>query len=65
VLSTALAVFSSHVTTITAVMHFDLRVIDPALLPRISHATTYMIFDTLLATDANRRWRIGKSAMTI
>ncbi|MGY4159503.1 peptide/nickel transport system substrate-binding protein [Bradyrhizobium sp. USDA 4461] len=40
--------------TITAVMHSDLRVIDPILTTAyITRDHGYMIYDTLLATDAN------------
>ena len=40
--------------TITAVMHSDLRIIDPAFTTAyITRDHGYMIFDTLLATDSN------------
>jgi peptide/nickel transport system substrate-binding protein len=40
--------------TITAVMHSDLRVIDPIFTPAyITRDHGYMVYDTLLATDAN------------
>src|ERR1700752_1571786 len=41
-------------TTITAVMHSDLRVIDPILTTAyITRDHGYMVYDTLVATDAN------------
>ena len=40
--------------TITAVMHSDLRTIDPGFTTAyITRDHGYMIYDTLLATDAN------------
>src|SRR5438105_6832876 len=40
--------------TITAVMHSDLRVIDPVITTAyITRDHGYMVYDTLLATDAN------------
>ena len=40
--------------TITAVMHSDLRVIDPILTTAyITRDHGYMVYDTLLATDSN------------
>src|ERR1700745_661668 len=40
--------------TITAVMHSDLRVIDPLLTTAyITRDHGYMVYDTLVATDAN------------
>ena len=40
--------------TITAVMHSDLRVIDPIMTTAyITRDHGYMVYDTLLATDAN------------
>jgi peptide/nickel transport system substrate-binding protein len=40
--------------TITAVMHSDLRVIDPGFTPAyITRDHGYMVYDTLLATDSN------------
>ncbi|MFL6840519.1 MAG: ABC transporter substrate-binding protein, partial [Bradyrhizobium sp.] len=40
--------------TITAVMHSDLRVIDPGFTTAyITRDHGYMIYDTLLATDSN------------
>src|SRR3954464_8656046 len=54
-LSAALAVSSiADAKTITAVMHSDLRVIDPIFTPAyITRDHGYMVYDTLLATDAN------------
>ena len=41
-------------TTIAAVMHSDLRVIDPGFTTAyITRDHGYMVYDTLLATDAN------------
>ena len=40
--------------TISAVMHSDLRIIDPGITTAyITRDHGYMIFDTLLATDSN------------
>ncbi len=40
--------------TITAVMHSDLRVLDPVITTAyIVRDHGYMVYDTLLATDAN------------
>ena len=40
--------------TITAVMHSDLRIIDPVLTTAyITRDHGYMVYDTLLATDGN------------
>ena len=42
--------------TITAVMHSDLRVIDPILTTAyITRDHGYMVYDTLIATDSNSR----------
>ena len=74
--STALALASpahakspSAVKTITAVMHSDLRVTDPIITTAyISRDHGYMVYDTLLAMDANfkirRRWRTGRCPTT-
>jgi peptide/nickel transport system substrate-binding protein len=55
--------------TLTAVMHSDLRVIDPGFTPAyITRDHGYMVYDTLLATDSNlvfsHKWRTGKSPAT-
>jgi peptide/nickel transport system substrate-binding protein len=58
--------------TITAVMHSDLRVIDPGFTTAyITRDHGYMIFDTLLATDANFKiqpqmadWKISDDKLT-
>src|SRR3990170_2131431 len=40
--------------TVTAVMHSDLRILDPGFTTAyITRDHGYMIFDTLLATDSN------------
>src|SRR4030081_562034 len=54
-LSTALAISSpADAKTITAVMHSDLRVIDPGFTTAyIARDHGYMVYDTLLATDSN------------
>lgn len=45
---------ASHATTLTAVMHSDLRVIDPGLTTAyITRDHGYMVYDTLLAMDSN------------
>src|ERR1700743_1877467 len=44
----------AHAKTITAVMHSDLRVIDPGITTAyITRDHGYMVYDTLLAEDAN------------
>ena len=58
--------------TITAVMHSDLRVIDPIFTPAyITRDHGYMVYDTLLATDANFKiqpqmadWKISDDKLT-
>ncbi|MBR0873049.1 ABC transporter substrate-binding protein [Bradyrhizobium tropiciagri] len=58
--------------TITAVMHSDLRVIDPIMTTAyITRDHGYMIYDTLLATDANFKiqpqmadWKISDDKLT-
>src|ERR1700746_1811355 len=48
------ATAASGNTTITAVMHSDLRVIDPILTTAyITRDHGYMVYDALVATDAN------------
>ncbi|WGS23234.1 MULTISPECIES: ABC transporter substrate-binding protein [unclassified Bradyrhizobium] len=58
--------------TITAVMHSDLRIIDPILTTAyITRDHGYMIYDTLLATDANFKiqpqmadWKVSDDKLT-
>src|SRR4051812_26851121 len=58
--------------TITAVMHSDLRVIDPGLTTAyITRDHGYMVYDTLVATDSNFKiqpqmaeWRISDDKLT-
>jgi peptide/nickel transport system substrate-binding protein len=58
--------------TITAVMHSDLRVIDPVFTAAyITRDHGYMVYDTLLATDSNFKiqpqmadWKISDDMLT-
>ena len=58
--------------TITAVMHSDLRIIDPILTTAyITRDHGYMIYDTLIATDANFKiqpqmadWKVSDDKLT-
>src|SRR5215469_15833727 len=58
--------------TITAVMHSDLRLLDPIMTTAyIQRDFGYMIFDTLLATDANFKvqpqmaeWKVSDDKLT-
>ena len=58
--------------TITAVMHSDLRVIDPGLTTAyITRDHGYMVYDTLVATDANFKiqpqmaeWKVSDDKLT-
>src|SRR6201997_1105647 len=58
--------------TITAVMHSDLRVIDPLFTTAyITRDHGYMVFDTLLATDSNFKvqpqmadWKVSEDKLT-
>ena len=58
--------------TITAVMHSDLRVLDPGLTTAyITRDHGYMVYDTLVATDANFKirpqmadWKISDDKLT-
>src|SRR5437899_1459238 len=58
--------------TITAVMHSDLRIIDPGFTTAyITRDHGYMVYDTLLATDANFKikpkmadWKVSNDKMT-
>src|SRR6478609_5995830 len=72
-LSVALAVRSpADAKTITAVMHSDLRVIDPGLTTAyITRDHGYMVYDTLLATDSNFKiqpqmadWKVSDDKLT-
>src|ERR1700747_551601 len=72
-LSGALAVTEpADATTITAVMHSDLRVIDPGFTTAyITRDHGYMVYDTLLAEDANFRiqpqmadWKVSDDKLT-
>src|SRR6202048_165591 len=74
-LSVALALPSSSLAagkTITAVMHSDLRVIDPGFTTAyITRDHGYMVYDTLLATDANFKiqpqmadWKVSDDKLT-
>jgi peptide/nickel transport system substrate-binding protein len=72
-LSAALAVPSlTHARTITAVMHSDLRIIDPGFTTAyITRDHGYMVYDTLLATDANFKiqpqmadWKVSDDKLT-
>jgi peptide/nickel transport system substrate-binding protein len=58
--------------TISAVMHSDLRIIDPGLTTAyITRDHGYMVFDTLIATDANFKvqpqmaeWKVSDDKLT-
>src|SRR5258708_34528830 len=58
--------------TITAVMHSDLRVIDPGFTTAyITRDHGYMVYDTLLATDSNFKiqppmadWKVSDDKLT-
>ena len=64
--------FAAGGTTITAVMHSDLRIIDPGFTTAyITRDHGYMVYDTLLATDANLRvqpqmadWKVSDDKLT-
>jgi len=69
----ALAVSSpTDAKTITAVMHSDLRIIDPGFTTAyITRDHGYMVYDTLLATDANFKvqpqmadWKVSDDKLT-
>jgi peptide/nickel transport system substrate-binding protein len=52
--------------TLTAVMHSDLRVIDPGLTTAyITRDHGYMVYDTLLATDANFKVQPQMASWTV
>src|SRR5271169_4586132 len=72
-LSAALALPAlAQAKTITAVMHSDLRTIDPGFTTAyITRDHGYMVYDTLLATDANFKvqpqmadWRVSDDKLT-
>ena len=72
-LSTALAITPpADAKTITAVMHSDLRVIDPGFTTAyITRDHGYMVYDTLLAEDANFKiqpqmadWKVSDDKLT-
>src|ERR1700736_2442667 len=63
---------SAHAKTITAVMHSDLRVIDPGFTGAyITRDHGYMVYDTLLATDSSFKiqpqmadWKVSDDKLT-
>jgi peptide/nickel transport system substrate-binding protein len=63
---------ASGKTTITAVMHSDLRITDPILTTAyITRDHGYMVYDTLVATDANFKvqpqmadWKVSDDKLT-
>ena len=72
-LSAALALSSpAHAKTLTAVMHSDLRIIDPGFTGAyITRDHGYMVYDTLLATDSNFKiqpqmadWKVSDDKLT-
>ncbi len=72
-LSVLVALFSpAQAATIRAVMHSDLRVIDPGFTTAyITRDHGYMVYDTLLATDADFKvqpqmadWKISDDKLT-
>ena len=72
-LSAALALSSpAHTKTLTAVMHSDLRIIDPGFTGAyITRDHGYMVYDTLLATDSSFRiqpqmadWKVSDDKLT-
>ena len=72
-LSVALALPSlADAKTITAVMHSDLRIIDPGFTTAyITRDHGYMVYDTLLATDSNFKiqpqmadWKVSDDKLT-
>src|SRR6201998_2505418 len=68
----ALALPAQAANTIRAVMHSDLRVIDPGFTTAyITRDHGYMVYDTLLATDANFKvqpqmadWKVSDDKLT-
>ena len=71
-LALALAMMPASAKTITAVMHSDLRVIDPGFTTAyITRDHGYMVYDTLLATDSNFKiqpqmadWKVSDDKLT-
>jgi peptide/nickel transport system substrate-binding protein len=71
-LTVALASMPVSAKTITAVMHSDLRVIDPGITTAyITRDHGYMVYDTLLAEDANFKiqpqmaeWKVSDDKLT-
>jgi peptide/nickel transport system substrate-binding protein len=72
-LSAAVGISSlADAKTITAVMHSDLRIIDPGFTTAyITRDHGYMVYDTLLATDANFKiqpqmaeWKVSDDKLT-
>src|SRR6476661_2609242 len=71
-LSAALLSAPADAKTITAVMHSDLRIIDPGFTTAyITRDHGYMVYDTLLATDSSFRiqpqmadWKISDDKLT-
>src|ERR1700680_4958286 len=72
-LSAVLALSSpAHAKTLTAVMHSDLRIIDPVFTGAyITRDHGYMVYDTLLATDSNFKiqpqmanWKVSEDKLT-
>ena len=72
-LSAALALSSpAHAKTLTAVMHSDLRIIDPGFTGAyITRDHGYMVYDTLLATDSDFKiqpqmadWKVSDDKLT-
>jgi peptide/nickel transport system substrate-binding protein len=72
VLATLALALPAQANTIRAVMHSDLRVIDPGFTTAyITRDHGYMVYDTLLATDANFKvqpqmadWKISDDKLT-
>ena len=62
----------AHAKTLTAVMHSDLRIIDPVFTGAyITRDHGYMVYDTLLATDSNFKiqpqmanWKVSEDKLT-
>jgi len=73
VLSAALSMSSpAYAKTLTAVMHSDLRILDPGFTGAyITRDHGYMVYDTLLATDSNFKiqpqmadWKVSDDKLT-
>ena len=62
----------AHAKTLTAVMHSDLRILDPIFTGAyITRDHGYMVYDTLLATDSNFKvqpqmadWKVSDDKLT-